>query len=329
MVAVLIAALVAGIMALGEWLQAGRRRRVQHLVFGPSGRSAPWARVAPFAKVLAAGSLAWGATTLALLTPKVHEAQTVPESEYRHLVIALDVSPSMRLNDAGPDAALTRMQRAREVLESFFERVAVQQYRLSVVAFYTDAKPVVVDTNDVEVVRNILDDLPLHHAFKVGKTDLFAGLAKAAEVAKPWNPNSTTILVVSDGDSVPPSGMPRMPASVRDVVVIGVGDPTAGRFIDGRNSRQDVTALRQVALRLGGVYHDGNTRHLSSDLLAQLTKAEPRSAFEMLTLREYALLALGIGGGVLGVLAPALHLFGSPRGWRRAVTHRAEQRRAA
>ena len=79
-------------------------------------------------------------------------------------------------------------------MESFFKRVVIRQYRLSVVAFYTGAKPVVVDTSDIEVVRNILNDLPMHYAFTAGDTDVFAGLKEAAVLARPWRPKSTTVM---------------------------------------------------------------------------------------------------------------------------------------
>ena len=112
------------------------------------------------------------AVTLILLEPKVHRGDEVPESEMKHAVLVLDVSPSMRLQDAGPSALQSRMQRASDVMESFFKRVAIQQYRLSVVAVYNGAIPVVIDTNDVDVVRNILSDLPMHYAFVAGKTNI-------------------------------------------------------------------------------------------------------------------------------------------------------------
>ena len=38
-----------------------------------------------------------------------------------------------------------------------------------------------------------------------------------------------------------PKGMPKAPPSVAGVLVSGVGDPVKGRFIAGRNSRQNVS----------------------------------------------------------------------------------------
>src|SRR4029077_6371620 len=110
---------------------------------------------------------------------------------------------------------------------------AIETYKISVVAVYTEAKPVVVATKDLDVVHNILGDLPMHYAFSPGATNLFTGLDEAARVARPWRPGSTTLVIVSDGDTVPAVGMPKMPAAIAHVLVVGVGDPHAGKFIDG------------------------------------------------------------------------------------------------
>ena len=111
-----------------------------------------------------------------------------------------------------------------------------------------------------------MEEMPVLHGFKPGKTKLIDGIKTAAKMAKPWNPKSAHMLILTDGDTVPDRGMPEMPASVRDVVVVGLGDNRAGSFIDGHQSRQDAGTLRQIANRLRGVYHDGNTKQLSSDI---------------------------------------------------------------
>ena len=167
------------------------------------------------------------------------------------------------------------------------------------------------------MVRNIFSDLPMHHAFTAGKTDVFSGLAEAARIAHPWQPRSTLLLMLSDGDTVPATGMPKMPASVADVLIVGVGDPRQGSFIDGRMSRQDASTLRQIAARLGGVYHDGNTKHISTATLNQMTVIPRKSAFERLRAREYALIACGLGATVLALLPVLLHRFGTR--WRPGV----------
>ncbi len=327
MVAELIAAAALIVTVGAEWLHTRRCRRLAALAFGPGLHPRRWARLTPLLRALAVASVSWGLITLFLATPKVHHSDSgVAVGEYRHLMLVLDVSPSMRLEDAGPSGKQSRMQRASDLLQSFFERVTLEQYRISIVAVYSGAKPVVVDTTDAEVVRNILEDLPMHYAFKTGKTDIFTGLEEAARIARPWNPRSTIVALMSDGDTVPATGMPKMPASVSDVLIIGVGDPVKGKFIDGRQSRQDASTLRQIAVRLGGAYHNGNEKHLPTDLIQRVTSDSDSGALEKLTLREYAMIALTIGAAVLAFLPMALHLLGTH--WRPGLPRVAESQRS-
>jgi Ca-activated chloride channel family protein len=300
--------------ALAEWLHARRVRRVAALAFGPDGRPREWVWLAPFARVLAATALVWGLVTLFLLDPKVLRPKKSPEGGYRHLVIVLDVSPSMQLSDAGPDGQQTRAKRAAELLMSILSRVALEQCRVSVVAFYSGAKPVVIDTADPEVVRNILGDLPLDQAFNVGKTRILDGIKEACDLARDWRAGSTTLVIASDGDTVPDTGMPVLPPSVGQVLVIGVGDARLGKFIDGHQSRQDASTLRQVAARLHGDYHDGNEKHLPSPSLNCLARILPMREEKESGRRELAIGALAVGAGLLAFLPVVLALAGS--GWK-------------
>jgi len=296
--------------ALAEWLHVRRCRRVARLAFGPGGKPHAWTHVVPWARVAAVVALAWGLTTLLHVGPRAVRPEKMPEGGYRHLVLALDVSPSMQLQDAGQGGKQTRAKRASEVIMSLLQRVATDQVRISIVAFYTDAKPVMVDTFDMEVVKNALNDLPLDLAFDVGKTALLQGIRQSVELAKGWQPDSTTVIVVSDGDTIPDSGMPELPRSIHRVVIVGVGDARSGRFIDGHQSRQEASTLRQVARRLRGDYFDANEKHLSSDLFAALSRTLPLRNVRQLSRRELALAAVGLGGFLLAAIPIALALAG-------------------
>lgn len=297
--------------ALGEYLHARRARRLALLSFGPTRRPLAWVPIARALQPLALGAVAWGAATLMDLPPQVHDRGAVKDEDYKHLMLVLDVSPSMRLRDAGPTAKQSRRERARDVLDSLFQRVSIAKYKTSIVAVYNGAKPVVVDTKDPEVIRNILTDLPMEWAFRSGQTKLFEGLAEAARIAKPWPAKSTLMVLVSDGDTVPATGMPPMPPSISGVLVIGVGDPHAGRFIDGRQSRQDANTLRQIATRLGGAFHNGNALQVPSDTIRELTEGARQAVVERFTLREYALLAVSVGAAWLALLPVLLRLLGT------------------
>jgi Ca-activated chloride channel homolog len=154
-------------------------------------------------------------------------------------------------------------------------------------------------------------ELPMEYAFQSGKTNIFAGLETAFKISRPWRPGSTTVLLLSDGDTVPASGMPRRPASVANVLVVGVGDTRSGRFIDGRQSRQDASTLRQVAARLHGHYHNANEKHISTSILKEITQESESNPLKKLTRREYALLASAIGSLLLAGLPLLLHRLGT------------------
>ena len=299
-------------MLIAEVVHFRRCARLAPLAFGPSASPRPWAMLAPGIRLLSAVAVAWGLSTLLVVQPKSFrpEGEVQPGKE-QHLLIVLDVSPSMRLEDAGPTGKQSRKERGRDLMRSLFERLTTEHYRVSAIAVYNGAKPVVVDSKDLNVIDGVLGDLPLFQAFESGKTRLLDGLREAAEIAKPWNPGSTTVILLSDGDTVPPQGMPSMPASVASVLVVGVGDPSQGSFIDGRQSKQDTFMLRQIATRLRGTYHDGNKRHLPSELVAGIALRGVQNQKEPWTRREYALMATAIGSFLLAVLPWLLEHFGT------------------
>lgn len=312
MVAEITASLVFLMAVCGEWLHARRIVRVAPLAFGPGNRARNWTRLFPPLRVLALTLLGWGLTSLLLVAPRSYRPQgELAPGKEQHLLIVFDVSPSMRLKDAGPRNQERRQARCRDLMRSFFDRIPVDQYRVSVIAVFSGAKPVVVDSKDLDVVDAILADLPLHQAFEPGDTRLLEGIREASKIAKPWNPASTTLILLTDGDTVPPQGMPTLPASIGQTLIVGVGDPNHGSFIAGRQSKQDVFALRQIAARLGGTYHDGNTKHVPSELIAQIVRRGEENQQEPWSRREYALLAISIGSILLAFLPWLLHHWGT------------------
>ncbi len=308
------AAAVVLVATAAELLHFARVLRLAPLAFGPGRGRLAVAAGAPVARVLALGAAAWGLAVLVVYPPKSHKAGEVRESEYRHLVLVLDVSRSMEIEDAGPGGTQKRSARAADLIQSFFERVQAERYKTTVVAVASEAKPVVLDTTDREVVRNILTELPMRHAFKPGETNMFAGLEEAARIAKPWPPGSAVLMVVTDGDTVPATGMPKMPASIgSNVVLVGVGNPTVGKSLGGHTTRQDASTLRQVAVRLNGTYHDGNEKQLATALVSRIDERAKPKGGDKWTAREYALLLAGGGAAVLALLPLALNVLGT--GW--------------
>lgn len=323
MVALYVALAVFALTLVGEVSHARRVHRLRHLVFGPTGTPAAWAKGAPLARILASSVLAWGLTALMFVEPKVHAGEEIPDEDWRHLLLVYDVSPSMLLEDAGASGDQSRHERARELIDSMFERVKIGQYKVSVIATYNGAKPVVTDTKDIEVVRHMLTEVDLQYAFKVGKTKLFDGIQAACDIARRWRVNSALMVIVSDGDTVPSTGMPTLPPSIGGTLVIGVGDHLSGSFIGGQQSRQDESTLRQLAIRAGGEFHNGNRRQVPSDILSAAARDSRKPLLEQLSMREYALFSVLVASLVLTLLPILLQYFGTT--WRPgAVAPRAD-----
>ena len=312
MVSLLAAVLSMAVLALAEWLHARRLRRVAYLAFGPGGAPRAWTALAPLFRVTAVAAIVWGlATLLQIGAPPLEAFAARDARSVHHVVVALDVSPSMDLPDAGPKENQPRGDRARDVIRSVLERLDARRTRTSIIAFYTNAKPVVVDTFDPEVTANVLADLPLEHAFSAGKTDLYSGVREAARLGKEWRERSATLLVVSDGDTLPSQEIPTLPRAYSSVLILGVGSPSRGTFIDGHSSRQDGQSLERLALRLGGRYHNATTRHLPSEVVMAAATALPGDGKQPTDLRWLAVLATCSGALVLALLPPLLAVAGT------------------
>jgi len=313
------AAIIVCLAALiAELWHARRCAAVGRLAFGPDGVPRAWVRGVPVLRALAAGAAAWGLALLALSAAEPLDAagdsvDGVEAKDLQRVVLLLDVSPSMVITDAGPNRDLERRQRVREVVEQIFPRIAMGRTRFSIVAFFTAARPVVVDASDVNVVRNVLDGLPLIWAFEPGQTQLIEGLKAVEELARDWPPQSTSLFICTDGDTTDLSLLPKMPRSIRQIKILAVGDPIVGTFIDNHDSRQQAGVLRRLAAELGGAYYDVNSRHLPTTSLTDLAFTPPPPPRRGWSWKELALVAVGASAAVLLLLPIALEYTGC--GW--------------
>jgi len=308
--AVYAAAATGALAALGEWFHARRVKRLVRLAFGPEARPRAWTMLAPPLRVLALAGIVWSLVVLmAFEGSSRHQERNAAAT--RHLMVMLDVSPSMHLPDGGERGADKRSARAAELLRSVMARAASAEVKVTLACFYTDAMQLVKECSDREVIWNFADNLPLHIAFRPGKTDLVKSLNSAGEMVKDFPRKSTTVLVLTDGDTVPDSGLKPMPSSVAEIIFAGVGSPSRGTFIDGHLSRQDSASLSQLARRLGGHYHNGHVKQVPSEMLRRLIAPDEREEKFRLGLRSLAIVVLAVGAGVLCLLPLLLEYFGS------------------
>jgi Ca-activated chloride channel family protein len=304
---------VAAMAALGEWLHARRVRRIGRLAFGPDSRPRPWALVAPFLRVTALTCVVWALAMLWAFDGS-SRARERNAAATRHLLVLLDVSPSMQLEDAGENGRQKRAARAAEVLKSVMDRANSDEVKITMACFYSHTMLLVKECSDREVIWNFANDLPLYIAYRHGKTDLVKSLNQAGELVKDFPRKTTTLLVLTDGDTVADSGLKMLPSSVGQIVFAGVGDATRGSFIDGHLSRQDSASLSQLARRIGGHYHNANVKHVPSELIERLTAPDQHRDKFQVNLRMLAIIVLAVGAALLCLLPVLLEYFGS--GWK-------------
>ena len=313
---------VTALAIVAEWLHGRRVQRLSRLAFGPASRPRLWTRAAPVLRVLATAGVVWSLIVLMAFDGSSRNRDRTAAAT-RHLLVLLDVSPSMQLKDGGERGTLKRADRAAEVLRSVMERAPSAEVKVNMGCFYTDAMLLVKECSDREVIANFADDLPLYIAYRPGKTDLVKSLNTAGDFVKDLPRKSTTVLVLSDGDAVPDTGLKPMPSSVHEIIFAGVGDPMRGTFIDGHLSRQDTASLSQLARRLGGAYHNANVKHVPSEMLRQLLAPDETSEKFKINLRVLAMILLAASTALLCLLPLLLEYFGSA--WRPVVRQQKEE----
>jgi Ca-activated chloride channel family protein len=300
-------------VAIAEWMHARRIRAVGRLAFGPAGAARAWTRAVPVLRVLSLAAFAWGVATIWMMKIAADGGgKGNAGQEATRLVFVADLSPSMYLEDAGPEGTQTREARMREVVEAILQRVS-GNLRFGVIGFYTDSLPVVMEARDPELVRNVFNGLPLTYAMPLGETDLGQAINAALALVKDFPVGSTRLLIFTDGDSVNIAPLASRPKSVRDVMFLGLGNPHKGTFIDGHQSRQEPETLRRLSTELKGTYEDVNEKHLSTAALGDLVVTAPLLQ-RGLTLAQLAILAMVAGAAIYAVIPVALEFFGTD--WR-------------
>ena len=317
-----------GAFALGvlaEWLHARRVARIGRLAFGPGAKARWWTLLTPPLRVLAFTGMAWSLVVLLAFegSSRMHERTAAAT---RQLMILLDVSPSMEIKDAGTDGAQSRRDRAAALIKSVMERANSDQTKITMACFYSDAMLLCKEVSDRELIWNFADNLPLHIAYKPGKTSLLKSLNTAGGYVKDFPRKSVTFLVLTDGDTVPASGLNPMPSAVADFLLVGVGSANRGTFIDSHQSRQDSAELTQVARRLGGNYFDGNAKQIPTGLLHHLTAPDTRGDKFQVSLRTLAIGTLAACAALLCLLPLLLEFFGS--GWKPAAVNKPSEANA-
>jgi Ca-activated chloride channel family protein len=224
--------------------------------------------------------LALAAASLALARPQQGLRQSETETRGVDIVLALDISPSMRAEDFRPR---NRLFVAKETAREFVRQRPHD--RIALVAFAATAFTQCPLTLDHAVLGELLDGLDFGMA--EDGTAIGMGLATAVARLKESQTPSKVVVLLTDGQNNRGAIDPLTGAELAHalgvrvytvlvgrggVVPVPVDDPVFGRRIEMVRMEVDEGALREIARRTGGRFY----RALDPDALAGIYAAIDR-----------------------------------------------------
>ncbi len=267
--------LVPAVAALAV-VAARRRREALRLFLGPRAadqlrRLAPLARQRTVRAALTAAAL--GRLALALAGPRVGATTREAKSESLDLVIALDVSESMRTEDVAP----SRLDRATLEIERIVQ--ARRGDRVGLVIFAGEAFLQCPLTTDRSAVRLFLESVDPEQIAIQG-TDFSAALRVASEAFDAAAQNDPAaakrpraLLVVSDGENHE-SGLDQAAAALRQtgvtMLALGVGTDAGGPIPDVQRGRQGGFKRDRQGNTVISTYEPGALKDLAGSKLVHV-----------------------------------------------------------
>lgn len=251
-------------LAVAYVLMQRRRRRyaVRFAALPLLERVAPkgpgWKRHLPaVAYLLMAGTL-----VTAFARP---EAETRVPREESTVIIALDVSNSMRATDVTPD----RITVAKEAAGSFIGQLP-DTLRLGLVTFASTAQVAVVPTTDHEQVEQAVDDVTLRGGTAIG--DAIISSVQAVQAASTAEDVPARVVLLSDGANVTGTPVAQGIQAATDagipVSTIAYGTDEGTLTLQGQSIRvpADAETLAEIATETGGKAYQA----ASADELAEV-----------------------------------------------------------
>ena len=296
-------------LALAIWRE--RRRGPRHrigfplfLLAGvPPGRRARWVRLPDWLRVGAVALL-----VLALARPQLpHEVREI-RSRARNIMLALDISSSMKARDFKPG---NRLEVARRVLSEFAARR--QEDLLGLVIFAGRAflqAPLTPDNRLLSAMLTKVDIGMLPDGTAIG-----TALAMCLNQLKDLPSKASVIVLITDGANNTGKPTPFVAAEAARALgvrihAVGVSAPDTSALRDGfiwrqgrtpdRLTSSDERVLRRIAERSGGEYFRATDPNALQEVLAKIDPIE-RNDVKISETRDYREL-------FLWALAPALLL---------------------
>ncbi|MES2475648.1 MAG: VWA domain-containing protein [Verrucomicrobiota bacterium] len=214
-------------------VMTSRLRRRQWTVFmAPRLRASLLKRGSSLPRWLALFLLlaACSALVIALARPRADAGTKVEKTIGRNVIIALDISRSMRVADVKPD----RLAQAKVIIYELLD--AMPNERIGLIAFAGSAYQHAPLTIDHSAVREIVDQIDERWA-PLGGSDLAAAVQLATEKLKETGQKNNALIILSDGEKHE-GDLSEMISQAESsgvyIVSIGVGTEDGG-FVPNKN----------------------------------------------------------------------------------------------
>ncbi len=266
------------LLPLLRWLLARRRRQVV-VAFGPGGLRPDWRALLRFVPDVVL-SLALALLVLAAARPQRASEQLTQTGRGIDIVLALDVSASMELEDLKP----TRLEAAKRLARSFVQQRAGD--RLGLVAFAGQAYSLVPLTTDYDLLLTNLNSLKPGLIEEDG-TAIGTALGVVINRLRESTARSKVCLLLSDGENTAGNLDPLLAAQLAHaygvrLYTIGLGedgfvpygrDSTTGkpRYVQ---TRLDETTMRQLAQAADGRFFRATDNKALGQVFGDINKLE-------------------------------------------------------
>ena len=253
------------------------RERIEVAFMTPDKKSDPsvWLRFLP----PGIQSLALAFMLLAMARPQRTSELTEQKSEGIDIVIAIDISESMRMEDLKPN----RLEAAKQVAIDFINGRRMD--RMGMVIFAGDAFSLCPLTTDLELLNDYVDDIDFGIIGKPG-TAIGSALAVATNRLAESKSKTKLVILLSDGDNtagnLDPVTAARLAASygvkVYSIAAGKDGPVAMGSDLFGNpnyiESNMDESTLRQIAEIGGGQFFRATNNQTLANIFKKIDQFE-------------------------------------------------------
>lgn len=260
-----------------RWMLAGRRAKIG-VAFGPEPGRRDWVAALRFLPDVVLG-LALSFGIVALARPQRTDERVEQSGRGIDIVLALDVSGSMEIEDLRPN----RLAAAKRIAADFLRSRAGD--RLALVAFAGEAYSLAPLTTDYDLLQEQLVSLRFG-MIKFDGTAIGSALGVATNRLRESTARSRVCILLSDGESNAGSLDPLLAARLAHafgirIYTIGLGkdgfvpygknEQGETRFVD---TRLDETTMRELAAAAGGQFFRATDAVGLRDVFDQINRLE-------------------------------------------------------